>query len=238
MKSLRASLSLEPDASIFSPKNVPGLVLWLRADLGITTDGGVPTARVTHWVDQSGNGNNFAAGVTGPIYNASDASFGNKPTIGGGVASGDYLVGPTPAAIIGSATAAEIMIAIKSQNAGGNPWANGFGSAAATDYIEYIDSNIYFDGFYSARPNFLPGSLGPYVFGNTTSGAAWTAYLNGTSVHTDASGSFAASSSALTISGVNHGFPGETAEVLIYNNILSSGNRAKLVSYMRAFWSI
>lgn len=238
MKGLHLNLGLEPGGAVFSPKSVGGLVLWLTADQGVTTDGGSPTAHVTRWADQSGNGNNFTAGSTGPIYNPSDAGFGNRPTLGGGFAVGDYLVGPTPAAIIGSATAAEIFIAIQAQDSGGNPWANGFGNAAAIDYIAYVDDNIYFDGFYSARPNFVPGSLGPYVFSNTTSGSNWAAYLNGTQVHTDTSGTFAKSSSALTISGVDHGFAGKTAEVLIFNNVLSSANRAKIVAYMRAHWSI
>lgn len=51
----------------FSPANLAP-VLWLRADKGITLNGG----NVSAWADQSGNGNNFT-GTSGhqPAYNAS-----------------------------------------------------------------------------------------------------------------------------------------------------------------------
>jgi len=41
----------------FSPANVSGLSLWLKADAGVTTSG----SNVTAWADQSGNGNNATA---------------------------------------------------------------------------------------------------------------------------------------------------------------------------------
>lgn len=43
--------------TIFSPLSLPSLVLWLRADLGVTLNGG----NVSDWADQSGNGEDFSA---------------------------------------------------------------------------------------------------------------------------------------------------------------------------------
>lgn len=41
----------------FSPADIAGLSLWLKADAGVTTSGGFVTA----WADQSGNGNNCSS---------------------------------------------------------------------------------------------------------------------------------------------------------------------------------
>lgn len=51
----------------FSPTDIPGCVLWLRSDLGITKDG---SNIVSSWADQSGNGNDFTipGTNTGPLW--------------------------------------------------------------------------------------------------------------------------------------------------------------------------
>jgi hypothetical protein len=60
----------------FSPLNLPGLLLWLRADLGTVLSG----ADVVTWQDQSGNGNHVGQSVSGsrPRLNA---TIGGKPAI-------------------------------------------------------------------------------------------------------------------------------------------------------------
>jgi hypothetical protein len=64
--------------SAFTPKALPGLVYWLRSDLGITLNG----SKVSGWADQSGNGNNFAQPTSAkqPAYSAT--SFGGLPGLG------------------------------------------------------------------------------------------------------------------------------------------------------------
>lgn len=58
------------------PSDLPGCVLWLRADIGITLSSG----NVAAWSDQSPNGNNFtAAGAAQPTYNA--APINGRPTV-------------------------------------------------------------------------------------------------------------------------------------------------------------
>jgi hypothetical protein len=46
----------------FSPANLSGLSVWLKADAGVTTSG----SNVTAWADQSGNGNNAVGSDTLP----------------------------------------------------------------------------------------------------------------------------------------------------------------------------
>lgn len=62
------------------PRDVPGCLLWLRADLGVTIGTGVAT-----WADQSGNGHNAtqATGSKQPIRNATDADFAGLPSLHG-----------------------------------------------------------------------------------------------------------------------------------------------------------
>jgi hypothetical protein len=50
-------------ATPFSPSDLDSLVLWLKADAGVTKDG---SNYVSSWADQSGNGNN-ATQATGQI---------------------------------------------------------------------------------------------------------------------------------------------------------------------------
>jgi hypothetical protein len=53
----------------FQPSSVPGLVLWLRGDLGISLNG----STVSAWADQSGNGNNAtqSTGSSQPVLTTS-----------------------------------------------------------------------------------------------------------------------------------------------------------------------
>src|ERR1022692_243607 len=56
------------------------LQLWLKADAGVSTDG---TNGVTVWADQSGNARHavLPGGAAAPIFIASDAGLGGKPSV-------------------------------------------------------------------------------------------------------------------------------------------------------------
>ncbi len=75
---IRRAMALE-GASAFTPASLPGLILWLRSDMGITLAG----SKVWTWADMSGNGNDFAQGTDAwrPVYVASNANMGNKPSL-------------------------------------------------------------------------------------------------------------------------------------------------------------
>jgi hypothetical protein len=68
-------------ASDFRPTQLAGCVLWLRGDLGITTDS---NGNVSAWTDQSGNSHSLSQGATGlrPSYNTADAGYNSQPTLG------------------------------------------------------------------------------------------------------------------------------------------------------------
>jgi hypothetical protein len=70
-------------AGLFQPTNLPGCVLWLRADLGVTVSSGTNT--VTNWADQSQSNDsnkNLTAGATGsPQLKSTDPNYANQATI-------------------------------------------------------------------------------------------------------------------------------------------------------------
>lgn len=59
----------------WTPASLPGLVLWLQADRGVTQAG-----TVTAWADQSGNANNYAFSTAAPAYSATGWQ-GTKPGV-------------------------------------------------------------------------------------------------------------------------------------------------------------
>src|SRR5579859_6552846 len=66
----------------FVPTSLSGCVLWLRADLGVTSSSGA----VSQWNDQSGTGDanknvTQATGANKPTLNTSNGSYSSKPTI-------------------------------------------------------------------------------------------------------------------------------------------------------------
>jgi Concanavalin A-like lectin/glucanases superfamily len=73
----------------FSPTSLAGLVLWLRADLGVSLNGG----KVSAWADQSGNGNNAqqASSANQPSFNATAPSLNNSPTLSFVTANANFL---------------------------------------------------------------------------------------------------------------------------------------------------
>ena len=74
-------ISSSNSARRFSPLDIPNLVAWYRADLGITLNG----ADVSDWADQSGNGNHIsqATAANQPLFNASDVDFNNNSSVEG-----------------------------------------------------------------------------------------------------------------------------------------------------------
>jgi hypothetical protein len=86
-RSSRRASQLVSVAQMWTPKQLPGLVLWLRADAGITIATGV-----SNWADQSGSGNNFAQATPGnqPTVSAAGGPTGG-PAIAFASASSQFL---------------------------------------------------------------------------------------------------------------------------------------------------
>lgn len=97
----------------FSPSDISGLSLWLKADAGVTLNG----ATVSAWADQSGNGRNVSQGTAGsqPTYNATGLS--SLPTLD--FDGGDYLDNTTTD--LGTADSARTIFIVGEADSVGGP---------------------------------------------------------------------------------------------------------------------
>ena len=79
----------EHGGSTFLPTKLANLSLWLRSDMGITTD----TGGVSAWADQSGAENDAAQATSGvrPDFTTSDANFNGHPSVNFTASADDFL---------------------------------------------------------------------------------------------------------------------------------------------------
>jgi hypothetical protein len=222
--------------SPFDPGKLPGLVVWLRPDKGVTESGGLVTGTV---LDQSGSGNNFspssmhwtAAGINGlPSFRsiAADASF---------------LQAQSAANVIIATSSAERIYA--GQNATDPPSGssqgyveNYWGTFNQGSYIPYVDGNIY-DGFAAttrpSSPVAHPGEnlASAYVVDSISAGATWDLLINGVSL-VSTSATFAVSAVAPVIMGAT--IDALFGDYFVFDAPLSSANRSLLMAWLVARW--
>lgn len=78
-RGIQGPISFLYPGEVAAPKKIPGLQLWLDANVGATL------STVTRWLDQSGNGdpnrNAVVANGLGALYVASDPEFNNQPML-------------------------------------------------------------------------------------------------------------------------------------------------------------
>jgi trimeric autotransporter adhesin len=89
MKKRLLQLLLDSSKKAFSPRDLPNLGLWLKADAGITLN----TSEVSQWDDQSGNGISFtqSTGANQPTYEATGGP-NSKPCVSFVAANLDFLL--------------------------------------------------------------------------------------------------------------------------------------------------
>jgi hypothetical protein len=221
----------------FWPTNISGCCLWLRADLGITTSAG----KTTVWADQSGHGFDFAS-ATGAINHPPDAPAtwtNGKPAItwhaGDFSSQGDRLDNIAPPAALTGASAAEGFVIGQATSTGVSIgeglWNFGTGSAG---WFPYADGNDYENFCNSGRPAGTGGGTYtvPWMYNIQSSAAAMFGTLNGTTIMNFSGGGlgFAVPTNCY-IGNSLAGFDGQTAEYVVYNKILSSGERTRVTAY-------
>lgn len=222
------SLSLRRHAtnSPFSPTQIAGLKLWLKASTINLTDG----TAVSSWADSSGLGNNVsqATGAQQPIYKTGIVN--GKPIVRfDGV--NDLLSGSD----LGLSQPFTVCCVVKASSGGIFQDIVDQGVPSATVH----NSN----NFAMYAGNTVDGStniIGAFhTFIGIYNGASSTGYTNGNS---DISGDVGAfNTSGLTIgnnAGATSSFTGDIAEVLIYNSALSSTNRSNIQSYLKTTYGL
>jgi hypothetical protein len=119
----RASAS-EPPHPILS---LSGVLAYYRADEGVTVTGG----RVTHLEDLTGHGFHLTASTTGPVYSATDSFFNNQPSMvfnGNNIGLKNNYI-PTKAGSLGNQSGATLVAFVRIPSFISNRAAVSWGSA-------------------------------------------------------------------------------------------------------------
>ena len=223
----------------FSPTDIAGLVCWVRSDLGVTK---TISDLVSDWADQSGNGNNFTAtGNARPTW--VDTVLNSEPVIrfNGGT---NVLTG----ANFSSLTEAEVFLVVRADadpaaiGSKSGLWHLGNDATPFSTHYPFTDGNVY-ESFGSklrkatGNPALSLASFRNYNCISTS--AEWTSNIDGTQHFTTATNtvSFAASSSLGKSVNV-HYFDGDIAELILFDNKISTSDRAAIETYISSRYGI
>ena len=218
------------DGSI-APRNV----LWLKADAGITQSSG----KVSAWADQSGNGLNAAQanGTWQPTYTASNANLNNRPSINfGPTGSTNYNLAVNDNSLLDWSSAMSFFLVIRTESSGVQGILNKrTGVGANQSYRLYRNSgSISADISDGGTANVSVSDNTNYVisttYDHTLSGNKF--FLNRNSVTSSGANvttPLPDNASPLYIGNFNlsdnRSFPGDIAEVIIYNGAVSAPQR-------------
>ena len=237
------------------------LQLWLRADLGVTTDGG----GVTDWVDQSANGYAFdlLEATRVPGYIASDADANGQATVdfsqdAGGVTSGSCLKCDASGVITSTGTVFNV---IRMVPVGGKVWASS--TADGTNRVEIaLDSRTTASrrpfmayerlsppqvfvkiGDEAADPNILTDKFAVSVLTMDLAGETTALSLNGDPDKTTTVNAALEvyGVPALTLGGAiagGSGYDGSMAEMIVYDRVLSAAEIFEVASYLATRYDI
>jgi len=232
-------------AAPFSPTDLSGLSLWLKSDAGVTLSG----SNVTAWADQSGNGNNAAAGEEFEPTLVANV-LNSKPVLRFNGAGQQMALTSN----IGG-TAYTIFIVCKNND---NENGSMFFWATDENYGKYIASITSETYNASARNKFIlsendaGGGEGDsiiawsstavnnnYFIGTAMQNGGGKAYSNG-SGGADSLGTFSASNTFDLIGGYGFGYEldGDVAEIISYNRAVNSTERQQVEAYLNTKYAI
>lgn len=240
----------------FSPANITGLSLWLKADAGVTLSG----SDVTAWADQSGNGRNATPNdpTNKPLFNASDKN--GKPTISLtsiGEAERVFTISSNPLGASGS-TAFSVQyvenVCDESDTNGpifGNFGANIDGDPQYQSHYPYGPDCLVYDCFATTlRKDALtsPVSISDAwsIYSVHSTSGEWKNYVNGALMHSDSSNTYNNSiggdDTTLYIgqqTGLGtYSLKGKVAEVIVYNRVLTTEERQQVEAYLNDKYAV
>jgi hypothetical protein len=211
----------------FSPLDIAGLKLWLKADSLSLNDGDA----ITSWTDSSGSGNNGSGGTFG---NATyKTSIQNSLPIArfNGTTSGVDLpiivsAQPDTILVVANQTSKSTLGCIVETRSGSSQRMR---LNITTGFLTVYAGNSITDA--------TDHSGAFHVFTGVYNGASSFSYVDGTQV---ASGDANTNSGGSLAIGTTEGssfLTGDIAEVLIYNTALSGTNRGSVESYLKTKWA-
>lgn len=218
------------DPAVFVPTDLTGLLIWLRADTGVTLTSG----RVSTWADQSGNGNDFVQSTAGnrPIPGT---AINGQATVTFDRARPDYVSKGS----FSAPSAGEVLIVLKNagpNGSGDSPW------QMTTDpqgsWYTWIDANIYENWGSTSRSTATAPGVGldsAHVYNVRSAAGAYSVHIDGTQIYSTGTNTVGFDPTLFLGYGPSSstGYSGDIAEVLIFDRVLSSGERDQVMGYLR-----
>ncbi|HUC78783.1 MAG TPA: hypothetical protein VMQ58_00920, partial [Candidatus Saccharimonadales bacterium] len=230
--SLSTTASLDSFLGV-APSNISGLVQWVNASNGVYTDLGVTNATngqtVEEWADMSGQGNTYSQTISSKRPTLETNTLNGWPVLHHTAANSDDLVSPLD--LVGDNFT---IMYVASQtgptrqrvlSAYGNNWLLGWWSG--------LYDQAYFNGWVY-QPSESAISTNAYEFTGTYNGSTAYEYDDGNQVGSANSTSFTGPNELETvgIGGSGEMSDANLAEIIAYNNVLSTANRQALDNYL------
>ena len=212
----------------FSPANLSGLSLWLKADTGITLSG----ANVTAWADQSGNGKNATALDTPTLSTVSGKTFVD---FAGGYFTGNELITSPYATIMCvarfSSTRDLEMMFQQYSDADNLAFYRGFN----------LDSGFRIYNGTDFGSSSLTSNNQTYLFGVTVNNDTGTLYLNSISDGNGLCGEITPAGAYYLGFWQGGGLATtemQMAEIVVYNRVLTTPERQQVEAYLNTKYAI
>lgn len=209
------------------PQNAGGMLLWLKADAGISTTGNL----IDSWADQSGNARNVTGtGGNRPVYET--GVMGTQPAATFASTNSNFLTFADVSFVRGVSYSMFIVYKIPSCTGTNRHFIGGTGNTADTNfYVGYNTCSSVIHGYWThdLGGNASPGGNPEILF--LSHDYATFATLISINGQTKALGSNNGSLAAGIVAGLAIGrfttnyFDGSIAEILIYNSVLSDATR-------------
>jgi hypothetical protein len=234
-------------ASAFRPTSIPGLQGWWRSDLGITVNG---SNQVQTWADQSGNGNTVAISSTDPIAYETSGGANNLPFLvwaGGELQNGQLISNTFPALT----QPLEVFVVVRPTQGGSDFGDNyyivdfGAGNVCACQlsqatYPPLVTGMYSGDGINPSVVSPLNADFAIEFLFNTTSSNSYVNNVAGTPGNVGSNNPAGGISIGSYYAGPtsNFAYVGYMYEVIVFNQIISSANRANLSNYFQGRYNI
>ena len=222
-------MTARPFYTAFSPRQIPGLGLWLDAADSSTVTGTTP---ITGWTDKSGNGRTVTI-TSGPTYGTTSQG-GNRTMV-----FNNNTITTSIASAVG--TGDFTLIAVWYQSSAGTNTVLSLGTVASSSQSLGFSGNKYnFYQFGDVNESAYSASTPSWVVQiGTRIGSVKKVYINGNGGTTPSSTSYDVSVTTVTIGkGDNFAISGEIGEIMIYTGTMSDTSRQSLESYLAQKWGL
>jgi len=208
----------------FSPLTIPGLMLWLRADLGVTLNSG----NVSAWADQSGQGNNATQGTGADQPPLVSSGIGGQASLSFN-GSSQFIKTGTLSAI----PQTEFVVAMSNITSGG--YATSDGTPAAHSLFVNNSASVKMGTAGGSLITALTNPLNPHMYCGLFNGSSSVVYVDAVPT----SGTMSNETNANLYIGVGSSlWNGQIAEVIYYSGQLTSAQIQQVFVYLSGRYNI